>query len=70
MKDKKIKDDQEFLFYLEFNNIDYKDYDYIENKTTKEELKDGFIIENKRWFEIIGLKYFLIKKLSKVNIIL
>ena len=28
MKNKKIQDDQEFLFYLEFNNIDYKDYDY------------------------------------------
>lgn len=51
MKYKKIQDDQEFLFYLEFNNIDYKDYDYIKNKTTKKELKDRFIIENKRWFE-------------------
>ena len=67
MKDKKIQDDQEFLFYLEFNNINYKDYDYIENKTTKEELKDGFIIENKRWFENPNLwfKVFSDKELDK-----
>lgn len=51
MKTKKIKDDQEFLFYLEFNDIDYKDYDYIENKTTEKELKEGYIIKNKRWYE-------------------
>lgn len=63
----KIQDDQEFLFYLEFNNIDYKDYDYIENKTSKEELKEGFIIENKRWYDNPNLwfKIFSNKELDK-----
>nr|DAL38433.1 MAG TPA_asm: 2-5A-dependent ribonuclease [Caudoviricetes sp.] len=67
MNNNKIQDDQEFLFYLEFNNIDYKDYDYIENKTTKEELKDGFKIENKRWYENPNLwfKVFSNKELDK-----
>ena len=67
MKDKKIQDDQEFLFYLEFNNIDYKDYDYIENKTSKKEIKEGFIIENKRWYENPNLwfKVFSNKELDK-----
>lgn len=58
-----IKDEQNFLFYLKFHGINFKDYDYIEGKTTDKEInKNHLITKYRRWYTNPILWYNIFSK--------